>query len=383
MTKLFSLCLLLIVIVGCELFEKDVKPFEKCPLTMISKGAYSDKNSQEVGVIFEAFDCDNNPVGITASDVTGYEVIGGERKPLRTESKAAFYSIKGKYIAAAILVLDTSGSIVQNSGVFSKLKSAAKGFAQKLLSGSDAMVSVVVFDGRQYAFLASLPSGQNVFSKYSEVSTLIDGLNCGAVINAVGPDKLCEDSSTNLYNAVLTGADLSKTLKNFVIQEGIIPADGIYSGNVILFTDGTDEANYVSLAQAKSGIAQNSSFTNFFTIGLASADINPDILKQLGPDGYYSADNESQLASQFDQIASRLNKLANNIKRYAYCTATRNGNVTFELVHNESGEKLTYNFNAGTKGVACNLGSSSNSGRIGYSQEIESSFKLNFSPKAY
>ncbi|MBL7665344.1 MAG: VWA domain-containing protein [Bacteriovoracaceae bacterium] len=355
--------LVVLALAGCELFEKEVKPFEKCPLTLTQRGAYSNANNQEVGVVFEAFDCNNEPFTITNADITGYETVGGEQKPLRSETKAALYSIKGTFAASAILVLDTSGSITQDATVFNQLKSAAKAFAQKVLASESQYVSIIVFDGRQYAFLVTTATGRNVFKNYSEVATVIDGLVCGANINPQG-DKLCADSSTNLYNAIIAGAQVSQSLKSYFIQQAVIPSNGIYRGNVILFTDGTDEANYVTLEQAKNVISQTSSETNYYTIGLASSDINSSVLKQLGPDGYFAAESGSMLAAEFDKVAVKLNKLANNIKKFAYCTATRNGTVTFELIHNSSNEKISYMFNANNKGTGCPLGTTPANGRI-------------------
>lgn len=325
-----------------------------CPVNLVKRNFYSNSNDQEVGIFFEAYDCNDEPVDIQISDIRGYEIVSGDRKELRTETQANLYPIEGDYLNSVVLVLDTSGSITQDSNVFNTLKSSAKSFAQSVLSSDNTVMSVVIFDGRRQAYLGSTQSGTNLFVNYSDIAGYLDSLACGQPMNHTG-DILCVDNSTNLYNAVLGGADIALAIELFVKREGYLAQDGTYAGNVVTFTDGRDEANYESLSTVLSGISNNSEKLNFYTIGLKSADIDTDTLKKLGPDGYFEASDLSKLTKTFNDLARKLKAIANNLKRFAYCTATRNGSVRFVLKHLDSGNEIQEGFSANIKGLGCNL----------------------------
>ncbi|MCM0605915.1 MAG: VWA domain-containing protein [Xanthomonadaceae bacterium] len=343
--------------------ENEIKP-SGCPVTLDVQSFYSDNQSAEVGVLFQGVDCKGQPTSVNASDLTASEEYNGTSKPLSlAETKANLYPIEKKYKNLVVLSLDTIASITNNATAFSALKSAAKSFASKVLDGNTYLL-FSIFDGRQDVFLLGFVAkkGSNIFVNYADAAAAIDAMKCGDAIDGLG-NKLCADPSTNLYGSTLAGANLLNQLASYVVSN--VPELGgnpLFSKSLVVFTDGTDEANYVSKDQMISTLSSSTyNGTKYFSIGL-SGDVNQTILKDIGRDGFFWASDYSQLTVKFDELAATLKKFSSSYKRFAYCTAKRSGMITFKLEH-KSGTSISEAFIANAKSeFSCPLGSITNSG---------------------
>jgi len=266
-----------------------------------------------VRLFFSLRDCDDG--GITDATETSFTIYedGGEISIYESDQQIipqeAAYEIKN------LLLLDMSGSIVE-SGNLPPLQQAATTFTDSL---SEQEVAIYAFDGRENIQL---------------IVDFTDDQPALAVAIASLGTFVVEDNSTNLNGAVIHGLN--------ALDQAADSTDARYfAGNLITFTDGSDQAGRESNDSASAAI--QSSEHSAFTVGLGG-EVDSDHLLALGPDGSWTASSVDGLEDAFTQLANRIQDLANSLYLLAYCSPKRSGNHTLELRYIEDGGTTSLQF---------------------------------------
>ena len=101
----------------------------------------------------------------------------------------------------------------------------------------------------------------------------------------------------------------------------------IQTGALVIFTDGTDQANRVPASAALAAV--DSSAISVYSIGLRG-EIDESFLSQIGRSGSAFADDSEALLGEFTGVGGQIEAEANSYYVLAYCSPRRAG-VSNEL----------------------------------------------------
>jgi VWFA-related protein len=253
----------------------------------------------KVLVTFQVSTEDGDPVPNLPVDA--FELLDNGQSDSGFESSKAFQPRPGRFQASVALVLDMSGSITA-SDALPALKSAAAAFVDKALDASGVAVGVWWFDGG--ADLVQLVD-------FTDNATTLK-----VAINDLTED-VTRDNSTNLNGAIQQGIRVVEQR----MQDGAV--GGIaQAGALVIFTDGTDQANRVPASTALAAVEASS--IAVYSIGLRG-EIDEPFLSSIGRSGSAFADSSAALLSQFSGIGGDIEALANSFYVLAYCSPRRAG----------------------------------------------------------
>ncbi len=271
-----------------------------------------------VSVLFKLETNEGQPVTeLTAENLLIYE--NGE--PIsRYESKQAIIPKPGSFIHNGVLLLDLSGSILASESLGS-LKTAAKAFVTAVMppkgstSYGEMQFEIRWFDGA---------ANTRVLVAFTEdPDLLIKGID--SITSSIS-----SDSSTNLYGAVIEGLNIVTNTMNRASQS-------VSMGSLVTFTDGKDQAGRKTKDEAVKAVNSADEDISIYTIGLGS-EIDKDVLKALGPDGFVWADDIDELYAKFEEIANDIRSDVNSHYLFEYCSPKRKGQHELRIVA-EYGEK--------------------------------------------
>jgi uncharacterized protein YegL len=252
----------------------------------------------------------------TTLQPSAFEIYEDGSQISRLESQADIQRDPGDFLYSSVLMLDLSGSVLNNADL-PRLKEAATTFIERTMpvEGEDLYgtreMSVYWFDGEQ--------SIHPLVDFTSERDSLISG------IESINED-ISSDVSTNLNGAVIQGLSVI----NNRLQEIREDSTGSTAGSMVLFTDGTDQAGYVSTEQAMDSVRNAGSDQSLFSIGLGG-EIDQEILESFGKDGFELAEDSLELNDSFLAVAQRLEAESNSYYVLEYCSPKRSGQHTLEL----------------------------------------------------
>ncbi len=223
-----------------------------------------------------------------------------------------------------LLVLDTSASIIESDSLPDMIADSVN-FGNLMTSfgrqhyvgvyyfdGADDIIQVAPFTNDAGALQTQIPSvGTRQCTVQADCANVPKRKSCVSSM-ATG---LCRDDSTNLYGAVINGLAVLTAAMN---QSGV----KYTVGNLVVLTDGTDQAALHTLAQATQAV--NTSMHNIFTVGIGG-ETDPTVLQQLGKSGTASAANTSQLNATLMTIATKVQAAAERFYLLQYCSPKRNG----------------------------------------------------------
>ena len=275
-------------------------------------------------LFFSLQDGNGKPVtGLTQND---FEIYEDDAPISQLESAQTIIPNPSVYTMATVLLLDMSGSILE-SETLDPLKQSANTFLDKVAGDEGQQVAIYRFDGRD------------------KIIKVIDFTNktadLKAALNLLTKASITSDSeydlSTNLNGAVQQG------LAALDAARSAIATGELFTGSLVTFTDGTDQAGRVSNEAAVASVTASTHYS--FTIGLGG-EIDESHLKNLGKSGFAFANDADELNNAFDQIAETIR--SESSKRYVlgYCSPKRLGDHKVTLrVKNRPGA-LSYAFNA-------------------------------------
>lgn len=252
----------------------------------------------------------------TTLEPSDFEIYENGSKISTLESQAQIQRDPGDYLYSSILMLDLSGSVLNNADL-PKLKEAATTFIERTvpeegetLHGTREM-AVYWFDGEKsvHPLVPFTPNPDELISGIEDIN-----------------EDISDDASTNLNGAVIQGL----SIMNSRLEEIKDDSDASVAGSMVLFTDGTDQAGYRGTAEAVDSVRKANREHAVFTIGLGG-EIDQEILESLGKDGFELAEDSLELNDSFLAVAERLEAESNSFYVLEYCSPKRTGEHTLEL----------------------------------------------------
>ncbi len=239
------------------------------------------------------------------------------------------------------LLLDLSGSVLGGENL-SGLKSAAKSFIDEVIPSEGAANSQAIkmeiwwFDGSE-----NIKQLQTTSTSSNTLKTAIDEIN----------PQMSSDNSTNLYGAVIQGIQVASQKITQTRQ-----LDEIASSAVVVFTDGTDQANRATRGQALEAVRNADPDMALYTIGLGQ-EIDEGTLRAIGKTSFVSATNIGELLDRFKEIGDLINGRANSYYLLEYCSPKRNGSNQLTIEANKGVLKGSANtfFDASDFNGSCSL----------------------------
>ncbi len=270
----------------------------------------------KVSILFKVSDSQGNPIsGLTANQFTIYEqgrnddcfnTISSSESLARISPNSQIFSNN------TLLVLDLSNSVLESS--LEELKAASTSFVNNVMPTPETdsfKMAIYWFDGEDELHLLN-----PLTSSTAELTAAIDGIT----------QDISSDPSTDLYGAVIKSTDIAEDLIQENNNSSIIGA-----ASVVIFTDGTDQASRFTEESALEAVTDANRNVSFFTIGLG-AEIDTDVLSQIGKTASVFANNKEELETTFNQISQRVSAQANSFYLFEYCTPKRDGSGENNLV---------------------------------------------------
>ncbi len=285
----------------------------------------------KVYLFFSLRNCSGEPRdGLSADD---FEIFEDDEYISEYESDQTILPSPKLYTMSTVVLLDVSGSIL-GADALPSVKTSAKAFIDAVAGEDGQEVAVYLFDGREDLLPVS------AFTKdTTELHAAIDALSQGSITSDPAYDK-----STNLNGAVRKGLT---TLDN---RRQSIDSEALFTGSLVVFTDGTDRAERVSDSSAASAVAVSDHAV--FSIGLGG-EIDEYHLRKLGKDRFLWAENVGELNASFGQIAAAIDSESKKYYVLGYCSPKRAGSHTVTLqVKGHDGE-LDFAFSAQGFGPGC------------------------------
>lgn len=315
--KFFIPMLSLILVLGACKKEKVVpfQPSANQDLIITIQEQYVNPPSR-VSVFFKVETKDGTPVaGLTEENFKIYEQgrNDDEEKLLSQDETTRTLSDNSQvFDYHTMVLLDLSGSVLNSS--LAELKTAANAFVEDLFNSNSTNTSNKVgiwwFDGRDV------------------IHPLIDFTNNAQTLhNAINSidASISDDSSTDLFGAVIKSAALAEAKLQQAQDEGVL------SGfSIIMFTDGTDQAARYAREDAYQAVQQASEGINFYTIGLGS-EIDENVLNKVGKTSSVFATDTEALTAKFEEVAGLIADEANAFYFFEYCTPKRDGSGMNDL----------------------------------------------------
>lgn len=207
------------------------------------------------------------------------------------------------------LMLDLSGSVLGSENL-AGLKQAAKSFIDEVVPSDEELSAQAIkmdiwwFDGAE-----NIKQLQGVSSSGTELKAAIDNIS----------PQMSSDNSTNLFGAVIQGLEVAE--QKLTQTRNL---DEIASSALVVFTDGTDQANRNTKGQALGAVANADRDISIYTIGLGG-EIDEQVLREVGKTSFVSAANIGELLDSFRAIGDLINGRANSYYLLEYCSPKRSG----------------------------------------------------------
>lgn len=292
-----------------------------------------------VSVFFRVEDeAGNGVAGLTESDFTIYE---NGAKISEFEATRKIQPNEQVFDYHITLLLDLSGSVLGGENL-SGLKSAAKSFIDEVVPAEGSVNAQAVkmeiwwFDGSE-----NIKQLQGTSTNATTLKAAIDNIS----------PQMSSDNSTNLYGAVIQGINIASQKLSQTRQ-----LDEIASSAVVVFTDGTDQANRNTKGQALEAVKNADKDMSIYTIGLGQ-EIDEGTLRAIGKTSFVSAVNIGELLDRFKEIGDLINGKANSYYLLEYCSPKRNGSNQLTIEANKGALKGSSNtfFDASDFNGSCSL----------------------------
>jgi len=263
----------------------------------------------KVSIFFRVSDTNGNPVpGLTADQFTIYEQGRNDAcfsTISQTESQARISPNSQIFNNNTLLILDLSNSVLSSS--LDELKTASISFVDNVMPEEESAsfkMAIYWFDGEDVLH----PLNPLTASK-AELTAAIQGIS----------QDISNDPSTDLYGAVIKATNLAEEL-----LKDSSSADVIGAASVVIFTDGTDQASRYTQEAALNKVNLANKNISFFSIGLG-AEIDADVLSEIGKTYSVFAGNKGELETTFNDISFRVSQQANSYYLFEYCSPKRDG----------------------------------------------------------
>jgi hypothetical protein len=250
------------------------------------------KEPNLVKMLFQVTDYENK--GIPDLTINDFDILEDGAAVSIYESNLSITKRQNNpYLMKTVLMLDNSPSItddIDNPNNLVLLKDAAKGFVDNMSAQQEIAL---------YKFSSSSELILDFTSDKNALKAAIDNIGKGL-------------PSTDLYGATIEGVSR---------WTDFIEVNNIVQGSLVLFTDGNDTQGSRTLQEALNAIGNK----KVYTVGLG-AEIEPEILKQIGNQGAYLISEMSELNQIFFQIQEEIDAYANSFYWMEYLSPKRGNN---------------------------------------------------------
>lgn len=287
----------------------------------------------KVSVFFKVTTKDgNHPVsGLSANNFKIFEKGSNDNchKPVSaSESNGRISSKSQIFNTNTLLVLDLSNSVLSSS--LDELKLASTSFIEQVMpttQSDEFKMGVYWFDGEDV-----LHELHPLTTDRTQLITAIDGITT----------DISNDPSTDLYGAVIKATDSANAILAANKKDEILAA-----ASVVIFTDGTDQANRYDRNTALNKVKNADENISFFTIGLGS-EIETNILDEIGKNGSAYAANKEELEDTFEEISEDVEGQANSFYLFEYCSPKRSGKnlLVIQAIQGENSGSVQTQFDA-------------------------------------
>ncbi|MFY0686083.1 MAG: VWA domain-containing protein [Cyclobacteriaceae bacterium] len=228
------------------------------------------------------------------------------------------------FVSNTLILLDISGSVIENDEQLNQLKHSVLGMTSTLLNQTDGnatQIAIDVFDGdTEIRTLVELTSDQK----------LIDSL-----VKKISTEDVM-DGRTNLYGAVRQAVNKAGEWSFTGVPDFPNPLS-VSISSVVVFSNGPEKANLTNLNEVLESIEQVEANADksldIYSIGYGAADQN--VLDLLGRNGNYMPENLNSLSEAFGTVASKIKDDLNSYYFIAYCPYSRNGTSNYLHVNIE------------------------------------------------
>lgn len=266
-----------------------------------------------VSMLVQALDRDGDPVaGLTASDFRLFE-NGSLVSP--SESQQQLLPVPQVYRLLSFLLLDLSASISRDPEALKAEIAAAKAYVRIVTRDPSHRVAIGFFFGVDEISPATV--FDPITRSFEPLGFSGDPALIAEALDNVDMIEVFDDS-TNLYGAVIEAAETLNAEAQAAIQRGEVE---FVSRALVTFTDGSHNANDLTLAAAKNALLLAG---DAYTIGVGT-EVDRVALNELGPDGSVTASRLSRLRSSFEDIGEILSDQANSYYRVGYISPKNNG----------------------------------------------------------
>ncbi len=246
------------------------------------------------------------------------------------ESAARIFNDRRAEIYLSV-VMDNSPSVAA-SGALEQSVAAAKGLVDQVMGPDATGIRIrVAFFSKAYTVVQDFTSDPEL------AKAALDGL----LVDQTG------SNTTNLYGALIDAVDESDAAQ---VARAAAMRDGVFTlGQVVFFTDGSDQAAVATLQQAQSAV--QTSKDDVFLIALGG-ELNTDVLASLGKSGWALAETAEALEDAFAALALRVRLLQKRVYVLGYCSPKLAGHHTLTVrVKDKDGESAPVSFDASTFNV--------------------------------
>jgi hypothetical protein len=254
-------------------------------------------SKRQVNMIFQVLDKNGKGV-VNMNKVSAYKLIDYQNDMTTSAESNVTIDTFGSIPTEinSILLLDLSKSV---EGFVPQIKQAALSFINASLQGQK--FAIYTFDGETPKLRIDFTTNKTQLS---------------AAINSLPETNL--GTSTNIYEALITAS--------IKLPAEVYSTQRIVQSNILLFTDGREEANPQNKDQALLAIADK----NIFVAALQSNNLDESTLKELSSGNYFKAGNITELETKFKEIQNDISKLSRSVY-WLYYTSPRRGNNTWNI----------------------------------------------------
>lgn len=246
---------------------------------------------------------------LTGKNISRYLQFMEDGEPLsNSEGRSIEFGNAKTLHLDTLVALDLSGSVSRS---LPDLQEAAQSFVSKILSNPHlkARIAIVSFDGNK---------DLRIEHDFTD--------NRSALLQTISSLRPGNDPSTNLYGAIKESVQLLSR----VTQDGLPKEEryrSIYKKALVFFTDGKDQAGRVPESEAIASIRKARSEFLLVSSVVVGSEISLDFLESFGPKyhGYFPVSQYSALASAFDQVSLRLQRIGGSYFSARICSPKRRG----------------------------------------------------------
>jgi len=233
---------------------------------------------------------------VTGLTIENFKILEDDEALEKTESNITPIPFEKSYKMCVVLMLDLSGSVTSTE--LDGLIDAAKEFVDEVLT-ENSEIEIAL-----YYFQTQVKMLQDITNDADLLKARLDLLS----------NLKIQGASTNLYGAFIEGLKVLDEISSSI-------PDSIFTGSLVVYSDGKDRANIYTFENAKSNV--DSSLYDVRSIGLATDDFDETTLQELGKDGFYMAQDISDIPQIFDEIATSLVDISKKYYELKYCTSKR------------------------------------------------------------